>query len=215
MKRLTYTLFGVLLVMLWSCSPTTQITASWKADEGVPKQYQSLLIAALIQNLAIRQSIETEFSERLADRNVQTNKSLDILKPEFLDEGEPSREKIMSILEESKSDGILTVNLIDVDEESRYVPGGTAGPAYMPMGRFGYYNNFPGYFHHAYGNAWNPGYYVEEKEYFLETNLYDSESMELVWSAQSRTVNPATINTFAEEYVTVLKAQLREEGLIP
>lgn len=203
------------MALFWSCSTTTEITATWKAEESEQKQYSNILIAALIQNLAVRQSIENQFAESLADRNVQTSKSINMLKPDFLDEGEPSREEIMDILEEAQSEGILTITLINIDEDERYIPGGAMGTAYVPMGRFGYYRTFPGYFHHSYGNAWNPGYMVADKEYFLETNLYDSETMELVWSAQSRTLNPAIADAFAREYVGVLKNQLREEGLVP
>jgi hypothetical protein len=215
MKKLKTNLGCFILALFCSCSSTTEITATWKAEEIAQKQYSNLLIAALIQNLAVRQSIENHFAERLADRNVQTSKSLNMLKPGFLDEGEPSREKILDILEEAKTEGILTITLIDVDEDERYIPGGVMGPTYVPMGQFGYYRTFPGYFHHRYGTAWNPGYVVEDKEYFLETNLYDSETMELVWSAQSRTVNPASADAFAREYVGTLKNELREAGLIP
>ncbi|MCH7397106.1 hypothetical protein MM236_03860 [Belliella sp. DSM 107340] len=201
------------IIMLWGCSPTTQVTASWKADEA-KTNYSNIFIAALSEDLQIRQNLENEFASRLQNRAVVTTKSLDVLSPDFFDSGEPSKDQILEAMQTNNSEAILTITLIDVEEEERYVQGGPVGPGFAPMGRFGYYGNFGGYFNHWHGAGWNQGYYTTDKKYFMETNLYDSESLKLLWSAQSRTLNPDDISGFAREYVDALKKELRKEGLV-
>lgn len=211
-----YLIIPIFIGLLMACSPKTQVTASWKNDNA-PQGYGSLFIAALSEDLELRQSIENEFASRLANRDVQTQKSMESLTPDFFDTNEPSKEKILEAIETGQSDGILTIALINIEEDERYVQGGgpmAGGPMFAPMGRFGYYGNFWGYYNHWYGAGWNQGYYTTDKNYFMETNLYDAESLELIWSAQSKTVNPSDMVGFSQEYVDVIKAEMRKEGLI-
>ncbi|WP_141107345.1 hypothetical protein [Belliella buryatensis] len=213
MKRTILFSVITLLILSTSCAPTTQITATWKSEEA-KSGYNSIYIAALTEDLQIRQNVEHEFASRLQNRNVSTTKSIDNLTPDFFDSGEPSKDKILEAIKSTSSEAIMTITLIDIEEEERYIPGGQVGPVFAPMGRFGYYGNFGGYFNHWHGAGWNQGYYTTDKKYFMETNLYDSESLKLLWSAQSRTLNPNDISGFAREYVDALKKELRKEGLV-
>jgi hypothetical protein len=61
---------------------------------------------------------------------------------------------------------------------------------------------------------WDPGYYATDKTYFLETNLYDAATEKLVWSAQSETVNPGSIDKFVQDYPKKLIAQMVKDGLL-
>jgi hypothetical protein len=61
---------------------------------------------------------------------------------------------------------------------------------------------------------YEPGYYVTDKTYFMETNLYDIESNQLIWSAQSETVNPGSIDNFVSTYPQILVDQLVKDGLL-
>lgn len=198
------------LIML-GCSSATEITASWKAPESDPEGYQDIFIAALTEDLAARQHIEGEFEAMLGNSNVNTVKSIETFRPDFLDEGAPEREDLVGIIQKNDVDGILTVTFIDTEEEKRYVP---SGPTYAPIGRFGYYGDFHGYFNHWYGNSWNTGYYTVDKKYFVETNLYDADDLKLVWSVQSKTYDSSNLNVMAQEYVEAIQKELVKEGLI-
>ncbi|MEX2591153.1 MAG: hypothetical protein WD426_00165 [Anditalea sp.] len=198
-------------LLLLGCSSSTEITASWKAPEADPAGYQDLFIAALTEDLSARQNLEEEFTSMLNSSNVNTVESIKTFRPDFLDEGAPEREDLLKIIQETDVDGILTVTFIDTKEEKRYVP---AGPTYAPIGRFGYYGDFHGYFNNWYGNSWNTGYYTTDKEYFIETNLYDANDLKLVWSGQSRTYDSSDLNVLAMEYVDAIKEELLKEGLI-
>ncbi|WP_143961555.1 hypothetical protein [Litoribacter populi] len=205
---------ATLLLCLASCRPTTEVTASWRDSDRSMESYNSIFLAAIVDDLSLRQNLEGEFANRLEGRNVTTTKSIDTFKPTFFDEGQPERDQLVKIIQETECESILTITLIDIDEEERFVPGGAGGRMYHPGGTFRHYGSFPGYFDHWYGTAWNQGYYQTDRNYFIETNLYDASSLELVWSAQSKTLNPTSDAGFAREYVDAIKVQLREEGLV-
>lgn len=214
--KIYHSIFAIALMALVSCRPTTEVTAVWNTPEPERDTYNSIFLAALTEDLSLRQNLEQEFASRLSNRNVTTTKSVETFRPDFYDEGSPERDRLEEMIRETECQGILTITLIDVEEEERFVPGGAAGMGgmYHPMGRFGYYGTFPGYFNHWQGAAFNTGYYSTDRRFFMETNLYDAESMKLVWSAQSRTLNPSSDADFAREYVDAVKEELRDRGLV-
>ena len=170
-----------------------------------------------MDDLAFKQQLENEFARRLEDRNVQTVLSSQVFRPDFYDERRPSRERLVEAVRETGMEAIMTITLIDEEREERYIPGGAGwGPMWHPHGRFGFYGTFPGYWGHWHGHGmgYHPGHVTVDRRYFMETNIYDAETMELVWSAQSETLNPKDISRFTEEYVDTIKAELRDEGIM-
>ncbi|MBW3467181.1 hypothetical protein [Arthrospiribacter ruber] len=213
MKPITLILAFILLLMM-ACSPSTQITASWKNEQESRQPYSSILLASFSEDLSLRQSLEGEFMSRLQNRDVTAIRSIDVFTPDFFSTNEPNEDQVLEILNEVNAEAIMTITLINVEEDERFVPGGGMGPMFAPMGRFGYYGNFFGYWNHWNAAGWNQGYYTTDRRYFMETNLYDAESLKLIWSAQSKTLNPSDIQAFAKEYVDAIKAEMREENLI-
>lgn len=82
------------------------------------------------------------------------------------------------------------------------------------MNRFPFYNTFWGYFNYWGPIIYDPGYYTQDKIYYLETNLYDADTENLVWSAQSETVNPRNLQTFSEEFAEVTAEEMAENNLL-
>ena len=59
-----------------------------------------------------------------------------------------------------------------------------------------------------------PGYYTTHETYTLETNLYDVESEELVWSARSRTFSPESVQEVIVDLKKLLIKDLDEKNLL-
>jgi hypothetical protein len=55
---------------------------------------------------------------------------------------------------------------------------------------------------------------MTDKTYFLETNLYNLESGKLIWSAQSESVNPGTVENFSHSYPEILIKRMISDGLL-
>ncbi|MBK6264422.1 hypothetical protein JKA74_05185 [Marivirga sp. S37H4] len=214
MKHFHKSLFfvlGIFLLMV-SCGPTTRVTGSWTNPE-VPQQrkYSDILVTAMIDNVNVRQSIESELKNELSNEGVKVTRGFDLFPPSLRDEKMGSKEDLLDAIGQNGFDGILTVALIDKETETRYIPGTYI---YAPISRFGYYGNFWGYYNHWYPQVYDRGYYAEDKRYFLETNLYDADSERLIWSAQSETVNPKSILSFSTEFAEMIKNNLKEENLL-
>jgi hypothetical protein len=66
-----------------------------------------------------------------------------------------------------------------------------------------------------YGSVYSPGYYTTDKTYFLECNLYDlKQDGKLVWSGQSETYNPSSLESFAKSFAARVSDALQNAGLL-
>jgi hypothetical protein len=217
MKKHIRIIFTLLVFLItYSCSgPATLITGSWLNKQGFEgKNYKSVFIAALTQNLEVKGAVEEAFAQEAAKRSITSVKSIDFFKPTSMSGGNtpPDREEILNRIRATKSEAILTVNLKDSKSDTRYVPGSTS---YEPVQSNNYYNNFYGYYKTAYAEVYTEGYYTTDRIYFIECNLYDAATEELLWSAQSKTTNPKNIDKFAKEYAALIVERLRSDRLVP
>jgi hypothetical protein len=166
----------------------------------------------MTDNVQARQLVEEQLQSQLAQRGIKATKSIDLFPPSAANRQGGDPDMMLKQVQGDGYDGIVTVALLDQETETRYVPG-TAG--YAPMMRFGWYGSFRSYYGHLSPLLYDPGYYTEDKVYFLESNLYDSNSENLVWSAQSRSYDPGTITTFADEFSEVTVQQMVKDNIIP
>lgn len=60
----------------------------------------------------------------------------------------------------------------------------------------------------------SPGHTVNDERYFMEINVYDTESELLVWSAQSETLNPRSVETFSAEFLRIVIQRMRDDGVL-
>jgi hypothetical protein len=217
MKRLLFYHLAVLLFALAvSCaSSNTRITASWKNPNvsiTTPvNDSPSVFIAALIRSMEVRTKLENSLAISAEKHNIKAIKSTTVFAPDFY-HTLPSQDQLMSVINPTNVDAILTVSLIKKESETRYVPG--SGYGYAPYPRFGWYGGFYRYYNYWYPIIWDPGYYVIDKTYYLETNLYNARNDSLIWSAQSETVNPRSIDLFVRDYPKKLVQQMIKDGLL-
>ncbi|WP_439473607.1 hypothetical protein [Algoriphagus formosus] len=207
-KNLSILSLSLLAVML-SCSPSVKILGSWTGPSTPPEGYSNIFVTALTDNILARQTVETDLDNLLLEEGVNAESSFDILPPGFKSSG-VDKEEVLRKIRELGSDAILTVAVLDQTNETRYVPGSTM---YSPMG-YGYYGRFWGYYNYYNPVMYDPGYYTTDKNYYLEANLYDAATEELVWSSQSETTNPSSIETFSRSFSTTIINQLIKDGLL-
>ena len=210
MKRVLYLLFAVFSALYFlSCTPSNKISGSWKNPELDTSTVQNVFIAAITQNMEARQKVENHLAEELKAKGVQTTLSHSVFPPDLKPDSS-NRQMIIEKIKQTGADAILTISLLDQKSETRYVPG----TSYAPVGRYGYYGSFYGYYNYAYGATYSPGYYTTDKTYFLETNLYDIESQKLLWSAQSQSYNPSSIDKAASRYAELVADKLQDDKIV-
>jgi hypothetical protein len=116
-------------------------------------------------------------------------------------EGQPVMDALIRKVKELECDIIFTVALVDKRSETRYVAGVSA--YYSPYPMYGYYGTFGSYYNYS-ASFYTPGYYTTSNEYFLESNVYDAKSLELLMSIQSKADNPPAIEQSSTMYTATL-----------
>ena len=210
MKKVNYLVALALVTIVGACSPSTKIIGSWTGPNTPSEPYKSIFVTAISENLVARQTIENDIDAMLEKAGVEAESSFEIIPPGFKATAE-NKETTVAAIRDGGSDAILTIALLDQTSETRYVPGTTM---YSPMGYGGYYGRFSGYYSYYNPVMYSPGYYSTDKNYYIEINLYDAKTEELVWSAQSETTNPSSIETFSNSFSQLVVNQLIKDGLI-
>ena len=115
--------FAVLVVigLFHSCSPSSQITGSWKNPKSAV-QYNNILVAAMTSSVEAKSTVENDMVNSLVGKGIMVSKSLDVFPPNF--GKDITKEEMMSKIRHRGSDANLTVTLVDKKTESRYLPGG-------------------------------------------------------------------------------------------
>ena len=188
-----------------ACSASNNITDSWKEPRVEAADFSKLAILVMSPNISTRTiseyAVYDEFKEKF-----KVIPTFDIfpfagqineLTKDMSDEevGEMIRRKI----EEHSIDGLLIISVLSEQKEQRYVPGSSVSisvpnVAYSPVYGQPYYSYFSG----VSATVWDSGYYTTYSTYFIESNLYDTETGNLIYTAQSRISDPQSIGKEAQ-----------------
>lgn len=202
----------LLLAGIAGCASSTQILGSWKSPEIEAQQYRRIVVAALTDNVLARQEVENDLQAQLQSRGIEATRSIDLFPPSAASKSGPDVNLLMERIKSNGHDAILTAALVDEQTKTRYVPGSMG---YRPMTRFMWYGSFRGYYTFWYPTLYDPGYYTENKVYYLETNLYDVASDRLVWSAQSKSYSPRNLRKAASQFAEVTVQKMTEDNVLP
>ena len=218
-------LLALLVFTLTACaSPATKITRSWSSPDKNTEGYKRLFVAAVVGDVTKRQAIETNIDAELRKLNLASTTSASTIKPNFWQSTDLDKEAMLDVVRKSEKDAIITVSLVDVKQEQRYIPGNMMGGGPMMRGAmmgpgigpgaWARGANFGGFWGWNHGMMMTPGHVVNDQRYFMEINVYDTESELLVWSAQSETLNPRSVETFSAEFSRIVIQRMRSDGVL-
>ncbi len=193
----------ILLFIAAGCASTSLI-GSWADPELKSIEGNSIAIFCLTPRLDIRDRVETEMSDQLQAKGVNAMRSMDFITP-----GKMEKEVIEKILEQNNITGVIIVSLLDKEKETQYVPG--SGAVYAP----GYYGHpYYGYYGLRYAAVYDPGYYQTTTSYFIECNAYRLSDEKLVYSAQTKAVDPSSLEKFAYDFSRAIVKDLVEKEIV-
>jgi hypothetical protein len=211
MKKLkNINLVWIATLLATACGTTTSITGSYKSPEITQVSFKKVFVSALTERASVKQTVENKLAEFLNSKGIVAVKSYEVFPPDFHSSGkDKDKDAVLQKINEKGCDGIMTVALINKETETRYVPGNN-----YPVGGYPYYGTFGAYYTYGYSSFYSPGYYTNDKTYYLETNVYDAKTEKLVWSAQSKTYDPTSLDSFLEGYEKALTQQVIKDGLV-
>lgn len=195
--------YWLILILLFAsaCTSTNKITYSWtNPNFKASSSYHKIFLAALVNNPHVRTHLEEEMWLTAKANGFESERSWDYFPSSFSKPSPPSRELMMKEINRLDCDLIFTITLTDKKSETRYIPGtyGLYGP--FP----GYGLQFRGFYSYWYPYAYDPGYYVTDKTYFMEGNLFDTKTETLIWSIQTKSINPGSVERFSKELIETM-----------
>ena len=189
-RRISLLSLPIVLFLLSSCATTTT-TNVWR-DQTCQGTVKKILVMGISQREGIQRFFEDEFVRQLRNRGTDGIAGYSILPyDEKMD-----KDFIASKAKESGADTVLVARPISRKIERSYVPGSYS--------RWGSY----------YGYAYSPGYVVADEYVYIETNLYDVATENLIWTAQSETIMLATDQELIKSFIGTMIAQLASDRLI-
>ena len=208
MKKLEWIGF-IFLIIVASCTPTSKITSSWKAESVQPKYYNKILVLGLmnVPDRTIREKMEEHLAGDLKTLGYNAVCACEVFDPKAFND--MTEEAVISKLKNQGIDAVLTVVLLDKQKERKYVPGNIY---YSPYGY--YYNRFWGYRSTLYHRIYEPGYYVSDTKYFWESNLYDMASQQLVYSVQTQSFSPDNADILGHEYAKLIVKDIMKHNVL-
>lgn len=212
MKKIHILSVPVIVLFFLSCSPTQESTGVWVNKEKIQgKTFGNFFILVMTADIEARVALENDLAAIATARGFKAVKSLDLMPFDLKDPKLPPKEEVVKKIKESGCDAVFIASLINKDDTVRYTPGTTA---YSVMPYYSYYGSYTGYYSYWQPTVSTSDYYAREKTYFLQSNLYDVASEEIMWSVQSKIFNPSSLKSFSNTYTSTLFAQLKKAKLL-
>jgi hypothetical protein len=190
-----------------ACGSSTQIVKSWtdpSLNGSTVQAYNKVLVIAQFKDDSSRRIAEDKIVASSPRGNFVASYS-------YLKPSQQDQKLLVSELLKDGIEGIILMRLTDIEKSTDYVQGSTYYGGWGYGG--GYYGGYGGW---GYGGGYyaTPGYYEENKTYFVESNIFDVKTNKLLWSGTTSTLNPSKINEALDEIILAIKTELNNKGLI-
>lgn len=194
-------LAALAISLFTACSPSTQITKTWtdpSVNGATVKPFNKVLVIAQLKDDSTRRIAEDKIVASSPRGNF-------IQSYNYLQPSEQEENLVIADLSKDGIDGIILMRLTDIEKSTSYVQGNSY------YGGWGYRGGYYGGYGYGYGT---PGYYQEDKTYYVETNIYDVKTNKLLWTGTVSTLNPSKLVTTLDEIIAAIKTELNNKGLI-
>ena len=201
---------AVCLIFATSCS-LTNLNAVWKDPQYQGGKLNNVLVIGGSTNQVIRRIFEDEFTARLKTRGTNAIPSYTI----FPSEKALDKDTLESKGRDLGTDSVLIARVVDTKTKKEFVP--TRDNYYY---RDTYFYDWPNRYSRFYSGSLSGRYYDDRRLYNeyevvnLETNIYDTQTGKLIWSALSDTVIGGSSEIEVSSVVEVIIKSLSDNQLI-
>ena len=209
-------IYVLTLSALLACNKAeTTISQSYRNSGFEQTVFSNILVIGVSSTEEGRAAFESAFVSSIANEGGAAQASGGVLpKDTQLEE-----EELRAAVQAGKFDGVLVTRVLSVDKEQEYTPASTyqnPRTRYYGGGGGGLYGyGYYGFYGTTYATVHEPGYFETSTTLKLETNLYSVATDGLVWTGQSKTVDPSSLEDARESMTTAVAKKLKEERLIP
>lgn len=192
-RRVSYSLLVAVLVLLSACSSLT-VVEDWRNQGVAARHYKKLMIVGITIDENLREMAENILVDEMGRNGVMAVASHNLVKE--IDKAK--RDDVVAAVRSTGADAVLTLRAISKGDTTVSRSGESGG---------------------VYGTATNVGgVNIASAKGFslatLQTNLYDSASAELVWSATIKTYDAKSEARVSRELGRFFVERLRRDGLL-
>jgi len=201
-----------LSILITACKSSKESTGVWvNTEKAKGKSFTKVMIVMVTADVQARVAIENDLAAAATQRKYNVVKSIDVAPADIKDPKPPTKDEIVKKVKETGCDAVFVASLLKKDEDMHYKQG---GQTYSKMPYESWNGSLTGYYTYWYPSVSTPSYYTHDQTYFMQSNLYDAASEEIMWSAQSKIFNPSSLKSFSKTYTTTLLKQLEKEKLL-
>jgi hypothetical protein len=189
----------ILIGLMFACSPATKLVNTWvdpSLTSETVKPFKNVLVIARIKDVTSNRVAEDKIVAKL---KMPASPSYAFLLP-----SDTNQVAVDKKLKEKGFDGLIAMRLTEVNETLNYQQG--SGGYYG-----GYYGGRPGGYYGYYGS---PGYYTQDKTFYVETSIFSLVTGKLMWSGTTASMNPTQLDQTLDEIIYAIRADLTKRGLI-
>ncbi len=200
----------LLLVVVLSACSNTKFTKQWIDKDFDGQPYDDILVLVVDEKMGYRQDAEDYIVQKLNEVGNNAMQSYDILpKTETIDEN-----MVGKAIDGLQLDAVIVMYATGITEEEYYVPtrrfGVYAGYGYDHA----HYGSFYDYYPHAFNYVYVPGYDNRHYVVTLETSLFDLNTGKMLWSAQSNTFAPESVDDVIQGITELSINELKSKKLL-
>jgi hypothetical protein len=192
------------LLMIISCAPT-KFASQWNNDSYTGGHLKKVLVVGLSKNLYNRKLFEDVFTEKFKKKGTDAVPSYSVI----LTFKDLNKDTVLNQAEKLGVDTILVTQLLGVKEEYiHYEP-----LDYNPYkGTSAFSRHFAGSSKYAYANK--SVTYTKMESVRLQTNLYQKETEELLWTSVTETFHPESVKEVIDSLSKAVMGSLRTNKLV-
>jgi hypothetical protein len=187
--------------LLTACAPATEVVNSWKdpsATGGI--KFQKVLTICQCREASNRRTVEDQLAQRIGPH---ATPSYTLISDQELRDVESAKAKV----EQGGFDGVVVMQLANVDKTATYVPG-TAYTVPTP------YTSMWGGWGYGWSMAYDPGYVVEDQIVDFNTYVYSVKDQKLLWASRTQTTNPSSVNSLVDEVISATAAEMKKQKVL-
>jgi len=198
-----YSLLGLALVVLTSCGGTN-LTYVWKDPRYGGGYLASVMVVGVSEDVARRRLFEEVFVRELEKRGIKAVASIKALGPD----AQLTRDTVKAEADRLRVDAVLATRLMSAGKEEIYQPPSVST---MPSD---YARSLDLYFYGFDAQSAYPGARAKQYVVRLETNLFDTDTEKLIWTASSQTVEPESVREVIESLCEDVMDRLHQDRLL-
>jgi len=200
-KPVIFLFFTILFTaQLAEAQRTTLLIGSWSDEDYHGREsFDKILIVAIGPNALVRRTFEEDMADRLGSRKISVIKSLDVL---------PAGERIDSTtfdkyFDRQEIDAVLVTRVVQLDQLPDVPMGGTGAA------------DFYGHYENVYVPSTEGGGMSMSTAAKVETNLYDIETRDLVWTCQTKSFSQGyNLEKVIKDVAKLVQKELKKFGYL-